>query len=227
MINPRVSVILLCGGQGKRIGGHTPKQFLMINQKLIARYSFDIFKMMPEIIEIVVVCEPAYRHYFDVENFSLSLNFAQPGLRRQDSVFNGLKALTKNAALTCIHDSARPLINTKLVRRVIEAAHEYGAATAGMPLKFTIKEHDGHLNVKKTVDRSKYWEIQTPQIMRTELLSKGFEYIQKHNLEITDDVSLAEHLGYPIKLVEGDYTNLKITTPEDLSYATYLLTSGY
>lgn len=219
----QVSVILLCGGQGSRMNTATPKQFLAINQKMIARYSFDVFKDMPEIAEIVVVCDLPYRHHFSMDKLSIPLNFAAPGARRQDSVFNGLNALKKNPALVCIHDAARPFINSQLVQRVIHAAKEHGAATAGMPVKFTIKEHDGNLFVKNTPDRSKYWEIQTPQIIRTEMLKQGFEYITNNNLDVTDDVSLVEYLGYPVKLVEGSYTNIKITTPEDLSFAEFLL----
>lgn len=223
MMDQQVSVILLCGGQGTRMQTSIPKQFLFIDQKMIAHYSFDIFKKMPEIAEIVVVCDLPYRHFFFQENLSIPLNFALPGARRQDSVFNGLNALTKNSPLVCVHDSARPLITTQLVRRVIHAAHEHGASTAGMPVKFTIKERDGTLFVKNTPNRSKYWEIQTPQVIQTDMLKKGFEYIHHHQLEVTDDVSIVEHLGCKVKLVEGCYTNIKVTTPEDLSITQFLL----
>lgn len=218
-----VSVILLCGGQGTRMQKAIPKQFLAINQKLIAHYSFEIFKSLPEVAEIAVVCDSPYRHHFSQDHCSVPLHFAPAGIRRQDSVFNGLNALKKNAPLICIHDSARPLIDSKLVRRVIDAAQEHGAATAGMPLKFTLKEHDGSHYVKNTPDRSKYWEIQTPQIIRTEMLKKGFEYVNNHKLDVTDDVSLVEQMGLSVKLVEGSYSNIKITTPDDFLFAEFLL----
>ncbi len=218
-----ISVILLCGGKGTRMQVSTPKQFLKINQKLVAHYSFDVFEKMDEVAEIVVVCDPPYRNHFDCDSLSIPINFALPGKRRQDSVFNGLEALKKDSKLICIHDSARPLINAKLVLRVICAAEEHGAATVGMPIKFTIKEHDGNLLVKNTPDRSKYWEIQTPQVIRADLLKKGFASIQAQDIEVTDDVSIVEYLGCPVKLVEGCYKNIKITTPEDLSLVEYLL----
>lgn len=85
-----------------------------------------------------------------------------------------------------------------------------------MPLKFTLKEHDGSLFVKDTPDRSKFWEIQTPQIIRTQILKQGFDYILKNDLDVTDDVSIAEKMGCPVKLVEACYSNIKITTPDDL-----------
>lgn len=222
-MDEKISVVLLCGGIGSRMQSSIPKQFLKINQKLIAHYSFDIFKRMPEVAEIVVVCDLAYKHYFSFDCHPVHLNFALPGKRRQDSVFNGLNALKTNSKLVCIHDSARPLITEELVRRVIHAAQDHGAATASMPLKFTIKERDGNLFVKNTPDRTKYFEIQTPQIIRTDILKKGFEFIHDQNLEVTDDVSLVEYLGHPVKLVEGCYKNLKVTTPDDLSQAEYLI----
>lgn len=215
----QMSVILLCGGQGTRMQSKLPKQFLKINEKMIALYSFDVFKQMPEVAEIVVVCEPDYQHYFSLNDLSIPLHFAPPGMRRQDSVYNGLQALRAKAPFTCVHDSARPFITPPIVRRVMHAAEEVGAASAGMPLKFTIKKHHGNHLVEETPDRSKYWEIQTPQIMRTDLLKKGFELIKQTNLEVTDDVSLVEALGLPVKLVAGCYTNFKITTPDDLELA--------
>lgn len=221
-MNQQISVILLCGGQGVRMQTVTPKQFLSIQGKLIAHYSFDLFKSMPEVAEIVIVCEESFRHLFPKDLCTIPVSFAPPGARRQDSVYNGLQALQTKASFVCIHDSARPCINPSLVQRVIHAAIEHGAATAGMPLKFTLKEHDGQQFVKQTPDRSKYWEIQTPQIIRKEVLMNGFDYVQKNNLDVTDDVSLAELMGHPVKLVEGDYTNIKVTTPDDLQLIDYL-----
>ena len=197
-----MSVILLCGGQGTRMQSPTPKQFLSIHQKMIALYSFDLFKEMVEVVEIVVVCDLPYRHYFSPKELSIPLHFAAPGTLRQDSVANGFKALRMNAPFVCIHDSARPLIDQALVQRVLQAAQEHGAATAAMPIKFTLKEHDGNLFVKNTPDRSKFWEIQTPQIIRSDHLKKGFEYVNQHQLTVTDDVSIVEHLNLPVKLVE-------------------------
>jgi 2-C-methyl-D-erythritol 4-phosphate cytidylyltransferase len=216
-----VSVILLCGGTGTRMRKAIPKQFLEVHQKMIAHYSFELFEEMEEVSEIIVVADPLYRHHFS--SVSKRVAFALPGKRRQDSVFNGLQAVDENAAYICVHDSARPLIDAALVRRVLEAAVEHGAATAGMPVKFTVKEHDGNGVVKSTPDRSKYWEIQTPQVIRADLLRKGFDYVNAHHLEVTDDVSVVEHLKHPVKLVEGSYNNLKITTVEDLLLAEHFL----
>ena len=120
-------------------------------------------------------------------------------------------------------DSARPLLFKSDLENVISEASKHGAAALGVPLKNTIKQIDARGFVKETLDRSTLWEVQTPQACYPSLLKKGFELAYQKKISITDDVSLIELLGYPVKLVEGSYQNLKITTPEDLDLAqTYL-----
>jgi 2-C-methyl-D-erythritol 4-phosphate cytidylyltransferase len=156
---------------------------------------------------------------FNSHHPHLRLAFALPGEQRQDSVYNGLQEISENISLVGIHDSARPCITTAMVQSVLLAASEYGAATVGMPVKFTLKESDSQQFVKQTLDRSRVWEIQTPQVIQTHLLKNGFQEIQKNKTLVTDDVSIIELLGLPVKLVEGSYKNLKITTQEDLAIA--------
>lgn len=216
----KISVILLAGGLGSRMQTQIPKQYLPLKNKPVALYSFEVFLQLPEIEEIVVVCTEEYRHLFSAT--TKRITFAIPGERRQDSVFNGLQAIHKDSEFVCIHDSARPHITPDLVRRVLDAGLLYGAATVGMPAKNTIKECNEFAFVKHTPDRSRIWEIQTPQVLRASLLREGFKQVAKKNLTVTDDVSIVEHLKYPVKIVEGDSRNLKITTPEDLLIAEYL-----
>lgn len=218
-MKPTVCAILLAGGKGTRMQSTVPKQFLPINEKPLARYSFDTLAEIPEICEIVVVCDPIYRHLFESSSGHPTVTFALPGEQRQDSVWNGLNAIKSNAEYVCIHDAARPVITPSLVIRVLEAAYQHGAATVGMPIKFTIKEHDGTHFVKQTPDRSRIWEIQTPQVMKTLLIKQGLEEIREKKLTVTDDVSVIEYLNLPVKLVEGCYSNLKVTTNEDLFLA--------
>jgi 2-C-methyl-D-erythritol 4-phosphate cytidylyltransferase len=219
----KTTAILLAGGQGTRFQTTTPKQYLQLNGKPIVRYSFDLFLTEPSIEEVVVVCEPQYQCFFENSSLAPRITFALPGLRRQDSVWNGLQAITTNPDFVCVHDAARPLITADALKHSLEAAVQHGAAAIGMPLKFTLKEHDGKEFVKYTPDRSLFWEIQTPQVMRTSWLKKGFEHAQLHNITVTDDVSLLELLNYPVKLVQGSYSNLKITTPLDLILAENLI----
>jgi 2-C-methyl-D-erythritol 4-phosphate cytidylyltransferase len=211
-----VTVILLAGGTGNRMKISTPKQFLMIHGKPVSHYSFEIFMAMPEIKEIVVVAQPEYRPLFEQINHEIPLSFALPGARRQDSVFNGLQSIKNPGELICIHDAARPAITVSLVKRVLEAAKAFGAAAPGMPIKFTVKMSNQNGFVEHTPDRSVMWEIQTPQVIRYPLLVEGFQYINHTGQIVTDDVSLVELLQKPVKIVEGNNINVKITTPDDL-----------
>jgi 2-C-methyl-D-erythritol 4-phosphate cytidylyltransferase len=226
-MNGNVSVILVAGGSGTRMKMATPKQFLILNDKVIINYSLDLFMEIDDVKEIIVVCAQEYRHLVKAQFPRKPIKFAAPGIRRQDSVYNGFKHMDPQNGLACIHDSARPLVSKEMIEKVIHAGASFGAATAAVPLKFTIKETDESQLVVQTPDRSKLWEIQTPQTVRHELLIKGFEYANRHNLTVTDDVSLVEHLGLPVKLVEGCYKNLKITTPEDLQTAEQLFKKSY
>lgn len=212
----KITVILLAGGVGSRMNADIPKQFMQLKEKPIALHSFELFASLPEVQEIIVVCAEKYRHHFTLPNSSIALTFAPPGARRQDSVYNGLQAMTISAPYICVHDSARPFIDAALIRIVVDAAILHGAAALGMPVKFTVKEVDAQGFVIHTPNRSRIWEVQTPQVLRRDLLEKGFSNAMQSNLDVTDDVSLVERLGLTVQLVEGSYSNIKITTREDL-----------
>lgn len=214
------AVILLAGGTGSRMQSEIPKQFLLLKDKPIVSYSFDVFTSMLQIAEIVVVCAAEYRHLFTLPaRSSIVLTFALPGVRRQDSVYSGLCALKTHPSIVCVHDGARPFITVPIVENVLAVAQEHGAATVGMPVKFTVKECDAHNIVTRTPNRSHLWEIQTPQAIRIDWLKRGFEKALAQNITVTDDVSLVELIGLPVHVVEASYRNLKITTPEDLLLA--------
>lgn len=218
------SVVLLAGGTGSRMGMAIPKQYLPIHQKPVALYSFEVFASLPEVKEIIVVCEKSYEVLFRgaANEQGIKLQFAPPGHRRQDSVFNGIQLL-KGEGLVCIHDSARPLIDAENVRKVVESAEQWGAAVLGVKVRATIKVCDQEQIVVETPDRASLWEMQTPQVVRLDLLREGFNYAQKHHLTVTDDVSLVELVGKPVKVVEGSYANIKVTTPEDLEIVEKLI----
>lgn len=219
----KTSVILLAGGVGSRMQNLTPKQFLQLGEKPLVKHSFDLFISLDEIDEIVVICSPDFQHYFENKNTKKHIIFALPGKRRQDSVYNGLLVSSPNNQFICVHDGARPFIDKNLVLRVLHAAQVYQAAAVGMPIKYTVKMSCSQNFVTTTPDRSLIWEIQTPQVIRRDLLIAGFDHAIKNDLTVTDDVSLVEHLGHKVKLVEGSHHNLKITVPEDLTIATQLL----
>lgn len=214
-----LSLILLAGGTGSRMNSATPKQFLSLNGKPLVLYSLEIFLKIPEIKEIVVVTPESWQPLFA----SFPVKFARPGPRRQDSVYNGLQEVTHDWVLT--HDGVRPFITLNMVTELIQMGKKVGAATLGMPIKPTVKECCNDHFVERTPDRSKMWEIQTPQMLSKELFTKGFQLTQERNLTVTDDTTLAELQGHPVKLVKGHYMNLKITTPDDLLVAQSLLHS--
>ncbi|MCH9609643.1 MAG: 2-C-methyl-D-erythritol 4-phosphate cytidylyltransferase [Chlamydiales bacterium] len=209
-----VSVILLAGGKGSRMKSQLPKQFIELGGKPIAYHSLEIFLSNPTVHEVIVVCDPIYHSYFS----SYPVKFAKPGKRRQDSLFNGLKIATHK--WICIHDSVRPFITQKMLKRLFKAGKEGGAATLGVPMKWTVKVCDASKRVEKTLNRDHLWEAQTPQLISKGVLKAGFEYAIEHNVTATDDVSLVELIDHPVQMVEGAYNNLKITTPEDLAIAT-------
>nr|QEV81819.1 2-C-methyl-D-erythritol 4-phosphate cytidylyltransferase [Prunella vulgaris] len=220
-----VSVILLAGGKGKRMGASMPKQYLPLLGQPIALYSFYTFSKMPEVKEIVVVCDPSYQDVFEdaKDGIHVDVKFALPGKERQDSVYSGLEAIDVNSELVCIHDSARPLVLTSDITMVLKDGKRIGAAVLGVPAKATIKEANSESFVVKTLDRKTLWEMQTPQVIEPGLLKKGFELVNREGLEVTDDVSIVEHLKHPVYITEGSYTNIKVTTPDDLLLAERIL----
>ena len=209
-----ISVILLSGGVGSRINSAIPKQYLPLKNKEIIHFSFEQLKRFDE---LVVVADPQYHSKFPGAKLAL------PGKRRQDSVYNGLLQTTGDWIL--VHDGARPFINKEMIDRLIEEGQKGVAATLARPVPFTIKEADINRMVTKTLDRSQVWEIQTPQLVRRDILLKGFDLVHEKGIDVTDDVSIAELLGHPVKLVMGSPFNFKITSAEDLKIAEGLV--GY
>uniref|UniRef100_A0A0D9YID8 2-C-methyl-D-erythritol 4-phosphate cytidylyltransferase, chloroplastic n=2 Tax=Oryza TaxID=4527 RepID=A0A0D9YID8_9ORYZ len=220
-----VSVVLLSGGQGKRMGASMPKQYLPLLGLPIALHSLKTFCQLKEVKEVVVVCDPDYKDIFEgsIENVQIPIKFALPGKERQDSVYNGLQEIDGDSELVCVHDSARPLVSSEDVKKVLEDAIVHGAAVLGVPVKATIKEADSNSFVVKTLDRKTLWEMQTPQVMRPSLLRDGFELVKRDGLEVTDDVSIVEYLKHSVYITEGSYTNIKVTTPDDLLLAERLM----
>jgi 2-C-methyl-D-erythritol 4-phosphate cytidylyltransferase len=208
----KLSIILLAGGKGTRMGSAIPKVFLPLNGKPIALHSFKLFQSLPYVQEIIVVCPQDYYHLFPQDTL-----FAHPGEKRQDSVKNGFEKTSFDPIL--IHDAARPFVTKEEIDKLLKEGLSIGAATLGIPMKYTIKEVSSNRIVKKTLDRSLLYAMQTPQLLKRDILQKGLDAAQAQNLTVTDDVALAELIQHPVKIIPGFSRNIKITTPEDFQLA--------
>ena len=234
-----VGVVLLAGGTGSRMKANMPKQFLILRGIPVLHYSLDLFlNQLPKYAKdngthgppkVILVMDPKYQPEYQpiIDAYPGILAFANPGKERQGSVENGLSKLVEIAGKTCsyvaVHDSARPLVTIEEIMNVVRDAKQYGAAVLGVPCKATIKESEDGLLVLRTIPRQRLWEVHTPQVIQIETLKRGFTKVTAENLEVTDDVSIVEALGEPVKLTKGEYTNLKITTPEDMDVADAIL----
>lgn len=221
-----VSVVLLSAGVGKRMGAKIPKQYLKLLGREIALHSLEAF-LDCDVKEIAIVCADEYRSIFEDYlakrgNVKPVIKYTGGGAERQDSVCNGLAEIT--AEYAAVHDSARPLVTKAEIEKVIADAKVHGAALLAVQTKATIKQAKaGETMVAATPNRSLLWEAHTPQVIRSELLRAGFKNAAENKLEVTDDVSLIESLGKPVKITPGEYTNLKVTTPEDIAVAETIL----
>ena len=221
-------VVLAAAGQGKRMQNQVNKVFLELRGQPVIKYSLDIFEKLPEIEEIIIVAHPQEvsameRDIVGHYNFRKVKRIVPGGQERQDSVWAGLKALDDSLSLVAVHDGARPLVSSEVVRRVIEAARIYNAACPGVPSKDTLKEVGPDGNVQTTLDRSRLYQIQTPQVFRAFQLKEAYQEAFAGGVAGTDDAVIYERFCGPVRVVDGDYRNLKITTVDDMYMAQGLL----
>lgn len=220
--------ICLAAGQGKRMGTKTAKQFLDLKGRPILYYSLKAFEesCVDRIVLVTSENNIAYcqKEIVDKYNLTKVTNIVAGGKERYHSVYNALCAIG-DAELVLVHDGARPFVDNRMIDESCEIAREYGAAIVGMPVKDTIKVVNGDKEVVDTPNRSILWQIQTPQTFRFDLLKNAYENMMKNeDCSITDDSMVMEKYGDCIcHVVEGDYRNIKITTPEDLILAEALL----
>ncbi len=225
----KCTAIVLAAGQGKRMGGNIPKQFLHIEGHPIVAYSLKCFERMSEIQEIILVTGEDNITYCEkeiVEKYQLKKvkHVIAGGKERYDSVYEGLKCC-EDGAYVYIHDGARPFVDDRILRECLMEVKKHHAVVTAVPSKDTIKISDKDGFVVSTPDRSTLWNIQTPQVFSLEMIRKAHEEIRKGDMAgVTDDSMIVESLGFAkVKLVMGSYDNIKITTPEDLVVAENIL----
>ena len=227
MFNSVVAVVP-AAGLGTRMGGNTPKQYLTIGNLPLLVYSLQIFQELEEIGEVILSVPAADREYCwrkIVQPFGLEkvTKVVAGGARRQDSVRNGLAAISDRPDGVLVHDGVRPFIDQCMVRNVIECAGKTGAAVVAMPIHDTVKRVDASKIIQETLKREELWQIQTPQVFRYDWLVEAHQQAQDHQWDVTDDAALIERMGYPVSVVEGSCFNIKVTKPDDLVFGKAIL----
>ncbi|WP_270167845.1 2-C-methyl-D-erythritol 4-phosphate cytidylyltransferase [Paenibacillus sp. SYP-B4298] len=213
--------VIVAAGKGKRMGSAISKQYLPLAGKPILVHTLEAFERLNQVFEIALVVSEDDADYCRglVQQHGLRKVRAvvAGGAERQDSVYRGLQALT--APWVMVHDGVRPLVSGVAVARCCEAAVQHGAAVLGVPVKDTIKQVNAEGVITGTPDRQGLWAIQTPQAFRREVLQEALERALAEGFLGTDDAAAVERTGVAVAVAEGEYTNIKITTPEDLPLA--------
>jgi len=215
-------VIIVAGGEGRRLGGEVPKQFLPLAGTPVLWHTLRAFHDYDPSLQIIVVLHPSWTGHWKKISPSLrpaiDYQITGGGDTRFHSVQNGL-ALARPGGLTAVHDASRPLVSRELLERTFAAAREKGNAVPALPVTDSLREVTGDGN--RPVDRSRYRSIQTPQIFPTQLLKKAFR--QPWEPAFTDEATVVEKTGEKIHLTEGEEKNIKITTIFDMEVAEMLL----
>lgn len=225
MRNEHNVAIVLSAGRGSRMKSDIQKQYLNIDGKPVIYYSLKQFEGFQEIDEVILVTGEAELEYCReqiVEKYGLKKvkKIVPGGKERYHSVYRGLCAVEK-CDYVFIHDGARPFLDGTILKRAMEAVRENDACVVGMPVKDTIKIADETQFANTTPDRSRVWMVQTPQVFSYSLIKEAHDQLMQQEITgITDDAMVLERMtGKRVKLVEGSYRNIKITTPEDLLIA--------
>ena len=223
-----ISAIILAGGKGKRMGSAISKQFIDIKGKPIIYYTLKKFSENKKIDNIIVVLPEDEVKYFKeniLKKYELRINkIVIGGKERQDSVYNALKSLKNSSTdIVLIHDGARPFISERIINEGIKFAEIYGAAAPGVMPKDTIKVKNEKNFSVDTPNRANLVSIQTPQVFKFDEILDCHEKIRYNGEMVTDDTMVVEKYGYSVYLYDGEYTNIKVTTPEDLILAERLI----
>jgi len=224
----RVAALIPAAGEGRRMGGSTPKQFLQLGGREILAHTLAVFDACLAIDDMWVVvaaeqCTSCQRTIVERYGLQKVRGIIAGGKTRQESVWRGLQQVSEAVEVVMVHDGVRPFVTTLLIEQILEQARMYGAAIAGVPLQDTLKRVSTAGDVEVTVPREGIWRIQTPQAFRHALLQRAFHHAWQHDLHATDEAGLVEALGYPVRVVAGSESNVKITTPDDLVFGEILL----
>ena len=223
---PGVSIVIVAAGSGSRMG-QGDKMFLDIGGLPLIGHTWQRFDQLPETGEIVIVTRDDARPQF--KELAKRIGAGKPwrlvagGAARQDSVWNGVNATAAGSEIVAIQDGARPCTPLAATQLAVATAREMGAAVLAGRLADTVKRGDDAGRITGTVDRKNLWAVQTPQVVRREIILAALAKVRDEGLSITDDTAACEALGQAVKLIECDQPNPKATTPADLPYIESLL----
>ena len=230
MIN--ATAIVLAAGEGRRLGGDTPKTYLPIAGRPLVLRTLDRMFSASSVEAVVLVvaaeqkalCESLLQSDAALQDRRWLLQTG--GATRQESARRGLARVGSDAAIVIIHDAARPFVSAGLIDRCVETATEKQAVVAGLPVRDTIKAVSTERWILSTPERSMLWEIQTPQVFKRELIVAAHARAVREGAQVTDDAMVVERIGTPVYVLEGERTNFKITVPEDVWLAETLIREG-
>jgi len=225
-MNRKIAAIVPAAGIGKRLGPGTNKPFHLLLERPLIVWAIEVLEQMEEITEIVPVLKDSDiregLRIFEQFSFSKVRKAVPGGSKRQDSVYNGLRHLGGNPDIVVIHDGVRPLVEREKVKEAIIAIDGYEGVVLGVPVKDTIKQVEADV-VHNTLKRDNLWAVQTPQVFLRDSLLEAYESAMVERFYGTDDSALVERIGGKVKVIMGSYSNIKITTPDDLPLAEFLL----
>ncbi len=220
----KADAVIVSAGKGQRFMEGRKKQFHLLSGKPILAHTLDKFETCPLIHSILLVVGQEDMDYCMkeiIEKYHLRKisQIVPGGKRRQESVKNGIDLLSKDTEVVVIHDGVRPFVTKAMIEESIQSAIRFGAVVVAMPVKETIKMAHSDGTVLKTLDRESLWQIQTPQTFQANLIKEAYHRATENGFIGTDDASLVEQLGVKVHILPGSYTNIKITTKEDLMLA--------
>ncbi len=233
MNHKKCGAVVLAAGSGRRMGGGIKKQYMLLGDKPVVYYPLKVFQdsFIEEIVLVVSAGDVEYCRQEIVERYGFGKvrHIIEGGRERYDSVAAGLCAA--DCDFVFIHDGARPFPTQDMLERLRQCVEKEGACVAGMPVKDTVKISDADGCILSTPDRRCVWQIQTPQVFACELIRNAYARLMEkkdelaaQGIAVTDDAMVVERFaGHKVKLVEGSYENIKITTPEDIRIAEALL----
>lgn len=219
--------IIVAGGKSERMGANIDKAFLSLGTKPVVVYSLLAFEKCRDIDEVILVVRKdridATRQAVRMFGCNKVKKIIAGGTLRQQSVINGLDEASENVDVVIVHDGARPCVTSDLISQTINSAKQHGSGVAAVKITDTVKSVEKGMIISETIDRTKLWLVQTPQAFKINLLRKAFAYVEKKKIKVTDEASAVELISTGVRLVASSSSNIKITSPNDLTLAAALM----